>query len=81
MLLNSSNQVEALSNEPRSLALLRLLLRAPTYRSNEFLLSDWLRATGLACSSSQLKRQLRELEEAGLLETSDMEGNLQELNH
>jgi DNA-binding HxlR family transcriptional regulator len=73
---NAPNQLESLSSEHRALALLRLLFRVPTYRSNELFLSDWLSAIGLACSSSQLKRQLCELEESGLLETTDVEGNL-----
>lgn len=76
MLQNAQNQLETLSSEHRALAVLRLLFRAPTYKSNELLLSDWLGAIGLTCSSSQLKRQLRELEDAGLLETSEVEGNL-----
>lgn len=76
MLQNTPNQLESLSSEHRALALLRLLLRTPTYKSNTLLISDWLCATGLACSALKLKAQLRELEEAGLLETSEIEGTV-----
>jgi len=73
---NVPNHLEAISSEHRALVLLRLLLRAAKYTSNELLMSDWLTAIGLACCSSQLRRQLRELEEAGLLVTREVEGTL-----
>lgn len=34
--------------------------------------SDWLTSIGPACHSSELERQLCELEEAGLLSTKDV---------
>ena len=76
MLQNAPNKLESVSNEHRALALLRLLFRAPAYRSNELLLYDWLSEIGLACTSSQLRRQVRELEETELLEISDVKGNV-----
>lgn len=73
---NVPNRLETISSEHRALALLRLLLRAAKYTSNELLMSDWLTAIGLAYCSSQLKRPLRELEEAGLLVTREVKGTL-----
>lgn len=76
MQLNKLNQLEDIRDTHVKLAALRLLFRAPLYRSNVFLLSDWLEAIGMPCSSAELFQRIHELEQLGLISTTPTEGYL-----
>ena len=75
MLIRNRNLLDEIHEEHRLLALLRILLRLPTYTANHLLLRDLLIRLGLIASLDKIRSDLRRLHELGLC-TLDTEGEL-----
>lgn len=69
------NPLHEIREEHRLLALLRTLLRSPSYTANALLLRDWLDRLGLGASHDVIRADLHRLQELGLC-TLDKEGEL-----
>ena len=75
MTLPNRSPLNEIREEHRALALLRTLLRSPSYTANNLLLSDWLERLGLGASHDVIRTDLHRLQELGLC-TLDKEGEL-----
>ena len=75
-LANRDDVIDQMLDQHRGLAILRLLHRSAEYRTNEFILIDWLAALALACSQSSLRELISRLVRQGLLRTDRLDGLL-----
>ena len=76
LLANRDDVIDQMLDQHRGLAILRLLHRSAEYRTNEFILIDWLEALALACSKGSLRELISRLERQGLLRTDRLDGLL-----
>lgn len=67
---NRLDPLEECKSEHRALVVLRMLLREPSYMSNEEIVRCQYDRLGLSCTRTHLREGLATLAEAGLIETS-----------
>jgi hypothetical protein len=75
MMGQNRNSFDEVRREHRLLALIRTLLRSPSYAGNVLLLRDWLVRLGLAASLDVIRGDLQRLQELDLC-VLEKEGDL-----
>jgi DNA-binding IclR family transcriptional regulator len=65
-----------IKGEHRALAILRLLDREPSYRSNERIIGAWLEHLALGGPADEIRRQLEMLAQIGTVRLDNAEGLL-----
>ena len=68
------HKLRRIFQEDRRLVFLKLLVDAPDYAHNEFVLKDALAAMGHTVSSDKVQSEAAWLEEQGLVSTKDVAG-------
>ncbi|MCW2283987.1 hypothetical protein M2323_001600 [Rhodoblastus acidophilus] len=73
---NTTPFLQSLKAEHRALAILRMLNREPSYRSNERIIGAWLEHLALGGLADEIRQQLDDLARFGVIRLEKVEGLL-----